>query len=105
MAVRVSAAWHRTARYVCRNLGSTAFEMGLIACGAMSGMLGRRVKIWDIAAGAILISEAGGIVSDPQGESLVPFRMDADPQQNIPILAATKRMHTPLLESIRKAMS
>lgn len=105
MAIRVSAHWHATPSFVCRNLGSTAFEMGLIACGAMSGMLGRRVKIWDIAAGAILIMEAGGVVSDPSGKPLIPFPIDADPLRNIPMLAATSRMHDALLESIRTALS
>lgn len=105
MALRVGRAWHGTRGYVCRNFGSTAFEMGLIASGAMTGMLGRRVKIWDVAAGALLIQEAGGVFTDPNGEPLTPFSMDADPQQNIPFLAASRRMHEILLDSIRIAMA
>jgi|CXWL01.1.fsa_nt_gi myo-inositol-1(or 4)-monophosphatase len=105
MAIRVAGAWHAIRGYVCRNLGSTAFEMGLIACGGMSGMLGRRVKIWDIAAGALLIREAGGVFTDPAGAPLLPFRTDADPQQDIPFLAAGARMHENLLRSIRVAMA
>ncbi len=105
MANRVAKAWHAAPGYICRNLGSTAFEMGLIACGAMSGMLGRRVKIWDIAAGALLIREAGGCVTDPLGAPLLPFRMDADPQQNIPFLAASEKMHGTLVKSIVQAMA
>ena len=105
MAIRVAGAWHATHGFICRNLGSTAFELGLIACGAMSGMLGRRVKIWDIAAGALLISEAGGHFTDPFGKPLLPFRMDADPQQSIPFLAATASMHRILVESIHAAMA
>ncbi len=105
MANRVAGAWQVTRGYVCRNLGSTAFEMGLIAGGSMSGMLGRRVKIWDIAAGALLISEAGGLFSDPFGKPLIPFHMEDDPQQSIPFLAASASMHSVLVESIRAAMS
>jgi myo-inositol-1(or 4)-monophosphatase len=101
MALRVGRVWHATRGYICRNLGSTAFEMGLIARGAITGMLGRRVKIWDIAAGALIIGEAGGVFTSPAGEPLIPFRMDADPQQSIPFLAASTRMHGVLLESIR----
>ncbi len=104
MGIRVSRAWLATRGYIGRNLGSTAFEMGLIASGAMSGMVGRCVKIWDIAAGELLISEAGGVFSDPQGRPLIPFRMDADPQQSIPFLAASASMHAILLDSIREAM-
>ena len=104
MALRVGRAWHAKRGYICRNLGSTAFEMGLIASGAMSGMLGRRVKIWDIAAGALLIREAGGVITSPQGEALTPFRMDADPQLSIPFLAASRTLHQLLLDSIRIAM-
>jgi myo-inositol-1(or 4)-monophosphatase len=105
MALRVGRAWHATRGYVCRNFGSTAFEMGLIASGAMSGMLGRRVKIWDIAAGGLLIQEAGGFFTSPHGEPLTPFPMDADPQQSIPFLAASAMMHEKLLDSIRVAMA
>lgn len=105
MAIRVARAWHATRGYVCRNLGSTAFELGLIASGAMSGMLGRRVKIWDVAAGALLIREAGGVFTDPLGQSLIPFHMGADPQQNTPFLAAGMRMHSVLVDSIRAAIA
>lgn len=105
LAVRVGHRWHGTPGLVCRNMGSTAFEMGLIASGAMSAMLCRRVKIWDIAAGVVLIREAGGVITDPLGKEVLPFRMDADPQDNIPILAASVRMHGVLLDSIRTAMA
>ena len=105
MALKVSAAWHATPGLVCRNFGSTALEMGLVASGSLSGLLGRQVKIWDIAAGTLLISEAGGIITDPLGNSILPFRMDADPQRSVPILAASKSVHGWLLESIRTAMS
>jgi len=105
LALRVSRAWHATPGFVCRNLGSTAFEMGLIGSGAMSGMLGCRTKIWDIAAGALIIAQAGGSITDPQGAPLLPFRMNADPQQNIPFLAASAAMHPVLLDSIRESMS
>lgn len=105
MAVRVAAAWHARRGFICRNFGSTAFEMGLVASGAMTGMLGRRAKIWDVAAGALLIREAGGVFTNPYGAELLPFRMDADPQQAIPFLASSAAMHSVLLETIRQAMS
>ena len=101
LARRAAARWHATRGYICRNLGSTAFEMGLIAAGAMSGMLGCRVKIWDIAAGTLLVQEAGGVVTDPHGQPVTPFRMDADPQQDVPVLAASASMHGVLLASLR----
>lgn len=102
LAVRAAQAWHGASGFVCRNLGSTAFEMGLVATGAMSGMLGCRVKIWDIAAGALIVEEAGGVVTDPNGRAVVPFRMDADPQQDLPTLAASRAMHATLLNSIAR---
>lgn len=102
LALRAAELWHGMRGFVCRNLGSTAFELGLVAAGAMSGMLGCRVKIWDIAAGALIIEEAGGVVTDPNGRTIVPFRMDADPQVDIPTLAASRAMHATLLNSIAR---
>ena len=47
-----------------RTLGSAAVELAYIACGRADVFLGRYLKPWDYAAGMLIVSEAGGVVSD-----------------------------------------
>jgi myo-inositol-1(or 4)-monophosphatase len=46
-----------------RTLGSAALDFAYIAAGRMDGYVEFRLRLWDIAAGLVLISEAGGSVS------------------------------------------
>ncbi len=50
-----------------RRAGSAALDLAYVACGRLDGFWEFGLKQWDIAAGALLILEAGGIVSDLQG--------------------------------------
>ena len=45
-----------------RNLGSIALELALTACGVFQYALFTSPKLWDIAAGVLLVKEAGGLV-------------------------------------------
>lgn len=51
-----------------RCFGSAAVELAYVACGRAEAFLGRYLKPWDIAAGVILIREAGGRIGDIEGE-------------------------------------
>jgi len=51
-----------------RRMGSAAFDLANVACGRYEGYFEYGLKIWDIAAGTILIREAGGKVSDFSGD-------------------------------------
>ncbi len=44
-----------------RNLGSIALELALAACGVFQYALFGRPKLWDVAAGVLLVKEAGGL--------------------------------------------
>ena len=44
-----------------RNMGSMALHMAYVAKGSMIGTTGFEAKLWDIAAGAFIIEQAGGI--------------------------------------------
>lgn len=49
--------------------GSTAFKLAGVAAGAGNGLLSRGPKQeWDIAAGALIVEEAGGVVTDLAGQ-------------------------------------
>ena len=47
-----------------RKSGSAALDMAYVASGRYDGFFQKDLKIWDIAAGIILVKEAGGIVND-----------------------------------------
>ena len=52
-----------------RRAGSAALDLALVAAGVLDGVFEFRLSPWDIAAGAILIGEAGGVMSDFSGGS------------------------------------
>ncbi|MBN2648079.1 MAG: inositol monophosphatase [Thiotrichales bacterium] len=50
-----------------RRAGSAALDLAYVACGRVDGFWEFNLKPWDIAAGALLIKEAGGLVTDFNG--------------------------------------
>ena len=52
-----------------RKLGSGSLDMAYVAAGRCDGFWSRNLNYWDIAAGIILIKEAGGFVTDFNGEN------------------------------------
>ena len=53
-----------------RRVGSAALDLSLVARGAFDGYWEMKLKPWDVAAGALLVSEAGGRVTGWRGEAL-----------------------------------
>lgn len=56
-----------------RYLGCTALELGYVARGGTEGFVCIGLKTWDYAAGALLITEAGGTITTWKGE---PWRLE-----------------------------
>lgn len=50
-----------------RRAGAASLDLAYVASGRLDGFWENSLKIWDIAAGALMIQEAGGLVSDTQG--------------------------------------
>jgi len=50
-----------------RNTGSAALDLAYVAAGRLDGCFLYGIKIWDMAAGSLMIREAGGLISDFQG--------------------------------------
>ena len=50
-----------------RRTGSAALDLANVACGRSEGYFERGLKLWDFAAGMLLVREAGGLVLDYQG--------------------------------------
>jgi myo-inositol-1(or 4)-monophosphatase len=50
-----------------RRSGSAALDMAYVASGRLDGMFEFGLRLWDIAAGSLMIKEAGGMISDFKG--------------------------------------
>lgn len=76
-----------------RRAGSAALDLAYVAAGRLDGFWEFGLQPWDCAAGALLIREAGGLVSD----------MDGDQQflENGNVTAGNPRIFDDLLKSLR----
>jgi myo-inositol-1(or 4)-monophosphatase len=84
----------------CRALGTTAMHLAYVAKGSFIGTICHKPKLWDIAAGAILVESAGGVVSDWQGSPIWPIDMNKYDGQTFETLAANKKVHRKLIDII-----
>jgi myo-inositol-1(or 4)-monophosphatase len=55
----------------CRRVGAAALDLCMLAAGWLDGYWERQLKPWDVAAGALLVTEAGGRISDYGGAQFV----------------------------------
>jgi myo-inositol-1(or 4)-monophosphatase len=91
--VGLFAAFVGRARAV-RRLGSAAVDLCYVAAGRMDGFWETDLKPWDIAGGALLVSEAGGGVTGLEG---APFRSHGGH-----VLATNGVLHEAMLHVIRE---
>ena len=70
--------------------GSAALDMAYVAAGRLDGYFQKNLNIWDIAAGIILIKEAGGIIND----------MDITKDNNIKVLASNIEINDKLIQNL-----
>ena len=47
-----------------RNTGCAALDLAYVGCGRLDGYFHDKINLWDVAAGKIIIEEAGGKVND-----------------------------------------
>ncbi len=66
------ARFIKTSRAV-RRLGSAAIDLAYVACGRFDGFWEMKIQVWDMAAGSLLVDEAGGVVRDFAGGPFAPF--------------------------------
>lgn len=59
--------WAMTDSRGVRRLGSAATDLAYVACGRFDAFFEYDLKPWDVAAGAVIIQEAGGVVTDFKG--------------------------------------
>lgn len=80
-----------------RNLGSAALQLGYVASGGMIASVSMNIKLWDIAAGALICRSAGAVVTDWAGNEIFPVDLDGYTGQRFNLLAANKKTHKELL--------
>jgi len=76
-----------------RRTGSTALDLANVAAGRLDGFWGSGLEDWDIAAGGLLVQEAGGLVSNYFGE--LEYLDGGN------ILASTTKCFKPMLKAIQ----
>ena len=76
-----------------RAFGSAALELAYIACGRLTGYWEVSLRPWDVAAGIILVSEAGGRASDLYGDALNLGR-------RVSIVASNGQIHDELVKDL-----
>ena len=81
-----------------RRLGSASLDLAWVAAGRYEGYWELGIKPWDIAAGMLIVREAGGYATDAaQG--------DGDPRETAAIVAANPHMHPKLRQIVIEGMT
>ena len=75
---------------ICRRSGSAALDMAYVASGRFDGYFQNNLNLWDIAAGIIIVKEAGGIVNE----------IDLSSLKNIKVLASSAEINTKYIEKL-----
>ncbi|HSA77324.1 MAG TPA: inositol monophosphatase family protein [Nitrospirota bacterium] len=78
-----------------RRDGSAALDLCYVACGRFDGFWELKLKPWDVAAGSLIVSEAGGMVSDFSG-----LRFNIHDGE---VLASNGSIHRKMIEVLQKA--
>ena len=73
-----------------RRFGAAALDLAWVAAGRYEGFWEMKLKPWDVAAGLLLVKEAGGYVTDFDGRDKSLESGD--------VVAANDRIHVPFLK-------
>ncbi|MEO1365442.1 MAG: inositol monophosphatase family protein, partial [Pseudomonadota bacterium] len=76
-----------------RRFGAAALDLAYVAAGRYDGYWERRLNAWDIAAGLLIVREAGGLVE--------PITNGADPLEDGELICANDGLFTPLVKAVR----
>lgn len=79
-----------------RRLGSAALDLAYVAAGRLDGFWEVQLNPWDLAAGALLIHEAGGKVTDFEGNPFTILQKR--------VLASNGCLHDEMIRVLRKAL-
>ena len=77
-----------------RRTGSAALDLANIACGRFDGFVELKLSPWDVAAGSVIIQEAGGEITDFEGKNNYLEKGN--------VIASNKLIHEFLFKNVRK---
>jgi len=85
-----------------RSLGSAAIHLSNVAAGYFDGCLDVNTKLWDVAAGALILQEAGGTFTDHSGKPIFPLEKSSPAYHGhrVPFLATNGKIHQEVLQLI-----
>jgi len=78
-----------------RRLGSGALDLCYVAAGRLDGCYEQGFSAWDVAAGVLIVEEAGGKITDYQGHGL-------DPEESEGLVASNDPLHPDLIRVTRE---
>ncbi len=78
-----------------RRMGAAALDLAYVAAGRLDGYWEYKLSSWDVAAGVLLVKEAGGAVTNPKGE---PFQLTRAPE----LVASNGRIHGQMLDVLEE---
>ena len=84
-----------------RNLGSTTLQLAYVAKGSMIATIANTPKLWDFAAGLVIAEAAGAVLTDWQGQRILPIDIDNYQGEEFHIVAATEKVHPQIIEIIK----
>lgn len=88
-------------RHKLRGFGSVALQLAYAAMGGIELILDHQAALWDIAGGAAVLLEAGGVLTQPFGEPLFPLDVASYRGQPLPFLAGNPRAHAQTVPACR----
>jgi myo-inositol-1(or 4)-monophosphatase len=84
-----------------RNFGTTALHLAYVARGGLVAAVMSTPKLWDIAAGVVIAEAAGAIVTDWTGGNVFPIDLDAYDGGAFRVVAANRKAHPRLIETMK----
>ena len=94
--------WLGQTTWKLRILGSAALEAVQVAAGVAHAAVTVNGKLWDAAAPAAIVLEAGGVVTDFAGRPIFPFDLTRYQGAKVPFLAAAPAAHGALLRELQQ---
>ena len=73
-----------------RKSGSAALDMAYIACGRYDGFFQKNLNLWDIAAGLIIVQEAGGVINN----------INLNNHKNLDVIASSPNINDKFIQKI-----
>ena len=80
-----------------RYTGSAALSLAMVAAGQLDAYIATQLKVWDVAAGMLLVNEAGGVITDFNGS-----QKSDDIIKTQEMIATTRNLKSVFLEKLKE---